>query len=311
MPTYIITGATTGLGHQAALRLASDSGNALILPVRSSSRGEALKKQLAAAGRARVSTPALDLASLRSVAGFLKARDQLPPVDGVLLNAGTQSGARLGFTVDGFESTFAVNHLAHHLLLKGLLERLAPGSKVVWTTSGTHDPTEPAARMFGYRGARYSNVDQIAAGDYGQDTSGSQACRDAYATSKLCNIVSARIFAERHPGTATFHSFDPGLMPGTELARDMPRMAQWAWHHVMPRLATVMPGTSTPAKSARLLVDLVTGRLGGGNNGAYFRYTGRQAEPAPPATETWVANDLAAGSDRLLQAFSRIAVDPT
>jgi NAD(P)-dependent dehydrogenase (short-subunit alcohol dehydrogenase family) len=304
MPTYLITGATSGLGLQAALRLAREGGNRLILPARSSTRGEALRKQLAAAGRAQVTTPALDLASLRSVADFLKARDQLPALDGVLLNAGMQAGTRLGFTVDGFESTFAVNHLAHYLLLKGLLEHLKPGAKVVWTTSGTHDPKETAARMFGYRGARYSSVAQLAAGDYGKETSVAQACRDAYATSKLCNIVSARIFAERHPGVAMFHAFDPGLMPGTELARDMPRMAQWAWHHVMPRVAAIMPGTSTPARSAGLLVDLVTGRQRGGVNGAYFRYNGRQAEPAPPAAERWVAQDLAEGSERLLHAFS-------
>jgi NAD(P)-dependent dehydrogenase (short-subunit alcohol dehydrogenase family) len=301
MPTYLITGATSGLGLQVALRLARQGGHHLILPVRDAARGDALRRQLDVVGRVLVATPALDLASLPSVAGFLQASAEMPVLSGVLLNAGMQSGTRLGFTADGIEATFAVNHLAHYLLLEGLLGRLAPGSTVVWTASGTHDPKETAARMSGYRGARYSSVAQLAAGDYGTQTSGSQACRDAYATSKLCNIVSARIFAGRHPQAASFHSFDPGLMPGTGLARDMPPVAQWVWHHVMPRLSALMPGTSTPARSAELLTDLLTGRLRGTYNGAYFRYLGRQVEPASPATESWVAEDLAAGSERLLQ----------
>src|SRR5208282_6308458 len=45
-------------------------------------------------------------------------------------------------TSDGFETTFAVNHLAHYLLLRLLLPRLARGAVVVMTTSGTYDPAE-------------------------------------------------------------------------------------------------------------------------------------------------------------------------
>jgi hypothetical protein len=72
------------------------------------------------------------------------------------------------------------------------------------------------------------------------------------------------------------------------------------WRNVLPRLAPILPGTSTPAKSAALLAKLLTGQLRGSYNGAYFNYTGKQIEPAQLATEPWVAQDLAAGSERLL-----------
>ncbi|WP_420115160.1 hypothetical protein [Pseudactinotalea sp.] len=47
-------------------------------------------------------------------------------------------------TVDGLETSFAVNHLAHYLLLRLLLPTLAHRARVVLTTSGPHDPASRA-----------------------------------------------------------------------------------------------------------------------------------------------------------------------
>lgn len=305
MSTYLITGATSGLGLQVALRLARQGGHQLVLPVRNASRGAALVQALHATDPVRVSTPIIDLSSLRSVAAFLNTfnADTETKLDGMLLNAGVQSSGQLGFTQDGIESSFAVNHLASFFLAQGLLEHLKPGAFVGWTSSGTHDPNETAARMGGFRGARYSSATQLALGECEHGTSAAQACKDAYATSKLCNIVCARAFAERYPGKAQFFSFDPGLMPGTGLSREHGAAAQWVWRNVLPRLAPLLPGTSTPAKSSAILVQLLTGQLRASYNGAYFRHTGAQEEPAAPATEAWVAQDLITTSHALVAPF--------
>lgn len=303
MSTYLITGATSGLGLQVALRLARQGSHGLILPVRDEARGEALRQKLCAVSDVAVSTPLLDLASLRNVATFLKSFNASDPplaLDGLLLNAGVQSANRIEFTEDGYETTFAVNHLANYLLMQGLMGHFATRAVAGWTASGAHDPKERSARLSGFRGAQYTSVTKLAKGDYQENVTVAQACRDAYATSKLCDIVSARIFAQRYPHVAGFFSFDPGLMPGTGLARNHSRAAQWAWRNVLPGLAPILPGTSTPEKSAALLTQLLTGRLRGSYNGAYFNYTGKQIEPASPATDPWVAEDLAAGSERLL-----------
>jgi short chain dehydrogenase len=88
----------------------------------------------------------LDLAHLDSVRSFAAAvgeRLGATPIDALVLNAG-RSGDADGRSVDGLEITFAVNHLAHYLLLRLLLPRLANHARIVLTTSGTHDPAQRA-----------------------------------------------------------------------------------------------------------------------------------------------------------------------
>lgn len=305
MSTYLITGATSGLGRQVAIRLARQGGHRLVLPARDPSKGEDLRRELLALGAAEVSLPQMDLSSLKSVAAFIEVfkRDVAFPLDGLLLNAGSQSAGRLARTVDGFESTFAVNHLAHLLLLNSLMDRLSRKAIVGWTASGTHDPNETAARLSGFRGSQYTTAAKVAQGDYG-DVSGERACKDAYATSKLCNIVTARAYAENNPNGVSFFSFDPGLMPGTGLARQHGPAAQWIWKNVLPRIAWLLPGTSTVERSSAVLVELLTGKLRGSQNGAYFDYTGKQREPATQAREQWIAQDLISTSERMLAGFA-------
>ena len=307
MKTYLVTGATSGLGLQIALLLARTGDVRLILPVRDAARGEQLRREAMAAGAAQVDTPAMDLASLQSVADYLGtlSKAHALSLDGVLLNAGMQAANRLAFTHDGYETSFAVNHLAHYLLMDGLLPYLADGARAGWTASGTHDPKETSARMAGFRGARYTSAARLARGDYGPDTSPAQACKDAYATSKFCEMVSARLFAGRAPEAAFFFSFDPGLMPGTGLARQHDRVGRFVWRHVMTRLARFMPGTSTTQRSAAIAVDLLTGKLAAAENGAYFNYTGAAVEPAPMTRDPRIAADLRQESDALLRRFVR------
>jgi NAD(P)-dependent dehydrogenase (short-subunit alcohol dehydrogenase family) len=305
MKTFLITGATSGLGRQVASRLARLGGHRLVLPARDATRTEQLGTELLALGAAEVTFPELDLATLASVATFLERfqRDTSFRLDGVLLNAGRQSASGLVETIDGFESTFAVNHPAHHLLLKGLMSRLSDDATVGWTASGTHDPAEKSAKLSGFRGSRYTTAARVAKGDYG-DASSEQASRDAYATSKLCNIVSARAFGMNGERTQTFFSFDPGLMPGTGLAREQGAVVQWIWKNILPRLSSLLPGTSSTERSSAVLTDLLVGKLRGSHNGAYFNYTGKELEPAFPAKEQRIATDLFTTSDLLLTQFA-------
>lgn len=76
---------------------------------------------------------------MRAFAPAVHERRGDAAVDALVLNAGVILADADGRTVDGFETTFAVNHLAQYLLLRLLLPALPDRAIVVLTTSGTHD----------------------------------------------------------------------------------------------------------------------------------------------------------------------------
>ena len=52
--------------------------------------------------------------------------------------------------------------------------------------------------------------------------------------------------------------YDPGLVAGTGLGRDMRPHEYWAWRRVMP-VMSVLPAATTPRRTARHLVALALG----------------------------------------------------
>ena len=138
--TFVVTGANSGIGYEAALALAKKGAN-LVLACRSPERSQAAADRIrAAAPEARLELAPLDLASLRSVRAFadwfLRTHDRL---DVLVNNAGVMAIPRQ-VTEDGFEMQLATNHLGHFALTGLLLGRLlasAP-SRVVNVSSMVH-----------------------------------------------------------------------------------------------------------------------------------------------------------------------------
>lgn len=308
--TTLITGATGGLGTETARRLAQAGVPHLILPVRNARSGDALRSEIAALGCKDVSTPLLELASLANVMQFIedfRSREGSIRLQGLLFNAGTQSASALRFTSEGIETTFAVNHLAHYALFRGLQDRLTPTAIVGWTTSGTHDPRERMARLFGFRGAQFHTAAMLAQGDYPGAQSSAQACRDAYATSKFCNMLMARHFGAAEQGQRKYFAFDPGLMPGTGLARDQHGIALAAWKHLMPHLIGILPGASSPKRSGDMLSKLMQGQIAIEQNGSYFTFAGKVIAPYIPDNEQAVIKDLIGTSEEWLTSAPKLA----
>jgi NAD(P)-dependent dehydrogenase (short-subunit alcohol dehydrogenase family) len=293
--TAIITGASSGLGLECARALlASDPSWHLMLAVRDPARGAEAVARLAAPDRCTIAD--LDLASLRSVRAFVQSvRDTpLPPVHAVVCNAGVQVVSGAEVTDDGVEMTFGVNHLGHFAMMTGILDDLARPARIVVVSSGTHDP----ARHTGMPEPRYTSAADLAR----PQADGSAADgRRRYTTSKLCNVLFAYELDRRLGHGAqgvTVNSFDPGLMPGSGLARDYPPLQRLAWRYLLPALR-VLPAVRSTRTSGRYLAALVNDAQFDGVTGEYI--DGRKSiRSSADSYDSAKALDLWATSERLM-----------
>jgi protochlorophyllide reductase len=279
---HVMTGATSGLGLEAAKRLLAAPGTRIIAGARKPEAAQALR---ALAGPERLSVLPLDLASLASTADFARAVvDRLSGARAASLaaNAGLQFSAPRPFTADGYEETFQVNWLGHAVLIELLRPHLATDAPIVVTASGTHNPANRLARVFGFRGGLFPEVERVARGQLDPTASPAQQAKDLYATSKLCTLLHARALARRLPaGEGRVIALDPGLMPGTGLARDRNALAQWAWSAVLPAVVAPLPGTSTAQRSGAALADILLGRALSGDTGRHVDFGLRPAADSP------------------------------
>jgi NAD(P)-dependent dehydrogenase (short-subunit alcohol dehydrogenase family) len=163
-------------------------------------------------------------------------------------------------TADGFETTFAVNHLGHFLLANLLLEQMVAPARIVFTSSDTHDP----ARRTGMPLPRWRDPHLLARPelDPEPDTAGQgQAGRRRYTTSKLCNVLCTYELARRIEtcglGTVTVNAFNPGFVGGTGLTRDYPGFVRVLARSVFPAVARMRSNAGRADSSGKALARLV------------------------------------------------------
>jgi NAD(P)-dependent dehydrogenase (short-subunit alcohol dehydrogenase family) len=202
----------------------------------------------------------------------------------MVLNAGLQF-VRHVKSADGIEATFATNHLGHFALFDALAGQLNPRARIVVVSSGTHDPEKntglPSPRWLDPEFLAFPDRDTSRKFE-GQDTE-MEIGRRRYTTSKLCNVYFvqelARRIAARHvtvPEDVTVNAFDPGMMPGTGLARTYPAPMRWAWSYLLPLVLPILKRTlqsgnvHSPAESGESLAKLVWSPEVAKITGAYF-----------------------------------------
>ncbi|ROV97973.1 hypothetical protein VMCG_07068 [Cytospora schulzeri] len=273
--SVIVTGGTANLGYYAARQIAQEHPDYLIvISSRSDSKhsAEAINKSL---GQKNTIFMRLDLFDLDSIRGYTKqwTDSNYPPIQALLLNAGLQFPGELQKTPSGLEKTFSINHVGHALLFHLLCPSLAQGARIIVTSSGTHDPTQKT----GLPDAIYNSAEELA---HPPPSMVHVPGRQRYSTSKLCNVLwtyaLSKRLEERVPERGiTVNAFDPGLMPGTGLAREARGIERFLWDQVltraMPLLRVLLShNIHMPEDSAASLTRLATGADVNGVSGKYF-----------------------------------------
>ncbi len=261
--TIIITGASDGIGAAAARRLTA-AGETVVVVGRSRAKTTTIADEL---GAAWFVADFARLDSVRELARDLGAA--YPRIDVLANNAGGLMGDR-EITVDGFEKTLQVNHLAPFLLTNLLLDTLTASRATVLNTSSV------AAQRFGH----------LDLADLG-NTRGYSPTK-AYGDGKLANVLFTRElhhrFHEVGISTAAFH---PGNV-ATGFASDTTSALRFVYHTPLRRLVLI-----SPERGAVDLVWLATTEPGTDwVSGGYYAKrrltrTHQQADDAELARRLW------------------------
>ena len=132
---FLVTGANTGIGFEAAKALAG-KGARVLLACRDAAKAD---EAIARIGKGEMAHLPLDLADLDSVRAAAQRASGEARLDALINNAGVMFPP-LSRTAQGFELQWGVNHLGHFALTSLLLPKLAetPGARVVVTASLAH-----------------------------------------------------------------------------------------------------------------------------------------------------------------------------
>ncbi len=300
--SVIITGSNSGLGFECAKTIARANQDwHIILACRTPQKGiQAVEAIIQATGNKNVSFLQLDLASLASVRRFVSEFEakKLPPLQGLICNAGLVADDKLAYTKDGFEIAFGVNYLGHFLLTNLLLSHLAEPARIIVVSSNTHNPVTRDGQLVGK--AVFWGAQKLAHPDSASKLSGGQR----YTTSKLCTLLFTyeldRILRKK-ARQITVNAFDPGASPGTNLGggKSLRKviLGSWVGKLLLSLLGVV---SSTPEKSGAAMAHLLLDTRLKHVSGKYFQLNTEIASSADSYNKT-IAKELWEDSVKLTQ----------
>lgn len=264
MGTYVVTGATSGIGLALVEQLLA-RGATVIGVARSPERAATQQERLEAAyPEGRIAYVLADLAiqaevrdAARQIEATLAAWGT-EALDGLVNNAGTFTYWQT-LTPEGFETQWAVNHLAPFLLTHELLPLLSRSedARVITVSSGSHYHTK----------LKWADIQLLARYNPLR----------AYKQTKLANVLFTaelnRRLGPEHPVRAV--AADPGLVNTDIGAKSKSRLARWIW-------SLRRRGGISPAESAAGIASLLFDPAVRENPAIYWKH-GKPKDPNPYA----------------------------
>lgn len=229
----IVTGATSGIGRQTAIKLLGLNHH-LILANRNQEKAKKLQSELLERyPEASIDFLTLDLASFSSIEQFIKTLKQnYPKIDNLINNAGVLARTKR-YTKEGFEVTLGVNHIGTYLLTKRFLEAYQdnlPNKIIMVSSIGCYwgnDKIKPS--IFTRRINTFKN----------------------YFDSKLANLIMAKELADQYRVKGLLiQAADPGVVYSKI----------WKWKTAFGRSFEKLQKLimKSPEEGANVIIKLVT-----------------------------------------------------
>lgn len=261
----LVTGANTGIGRVTAVELAQQGAHVFVA-CRSAERAQAVLDEIRdqpEGGKAELLPLELgDFASIRECARSFLARGL--PLHLLINNAGLAGGR--GYTKEGFELAFGINHLGHFLLTQLLLDRIKASApaRIVTVASRAH--------------YRARGIDWQAVREPTRTVTGLQE----YGVSKLANVLFSAELGRALAGSGvTAYALHPGVV-ATEVWRSVPWPLGW-----LMKLALI-----SPEKGAQTTLHCATSASVAAETGLYYdecrpKWPSRVAQDAALARTLW------------------------
>ena len=272
--TFIVTGPTSGYGLATARRLAAHGR--VVLVGRDPEKLDRVRGELGN-GAMSVVAELADLVSVRRAAAEIAGLDLA--VSALVANAGVQ-GPSTPTNAQGWDLTFATNHLGTICLVEALAPQLPDGANVVVVGSAVEDPERRQAKAAGFRGGRFVSVEASVRGEWlagGSKVPGF----DAYATSKQC-VLAATLALARESSRLRFKAIEPGFNATTGLSRGASPTLRTIANLMFPLLRPLLPGATTPERAGRVIADIALDRSA---TGVYYDEAGQPMRASTLASD--------------------------
>jgi NAD(P)-dependent dehydrogenase (short-subunit alcohol dehydrogenase family) len=275
--TSVITGATSGIGKETALALAKND-HAIYMLVRDTLKGEEVRQQIMAATKNKniyvIECNLADLKSVCAATDLLKA--SLMGINVLINNAGGIFPERLESS-NGYEMTFAINHLGHFLLVNNLLPLLERGqARIINVSSEAHRMGKPDFNDLQWTRRPYSAL-------------------KAYGMAKLFNIYFTQSLATKFgPRGINAFALHPGVV-NTSFGSGLTGIANFFMWLMRPFMISAEQGAQTT-------VYLATAPRLDAKSGRYFKKS-RPAGTSATANDDAARNKLWEISTRLIAPF--------